>query len=47
VPTLDGLGADGDGAHALHEQVVLADLPRRAAMLARLVLDLTEGPVGG
>jgi glutamate carboxypeptidase len=37
VPTLDGLGPDGMGAHADHEQVVVADLPRRAAMLARLV----------
>ncbi|MBK6313471.1 MAG: M20 family metallopeptidase [Blastocatellia bacterium] len=40
VPTLDGLGPDGMGAHADHEQVVLSDLPRRAAMLTRLLLDL-------
>jgi glutamate carboxypeptidase len=40
VPTLDGLGADGAGAHAVHEHVVVADLPRRSAMLARLVLAL-------
>lgn len=40
VPTLDGLGPDGMGAHADHEQVVVADLPRRAAMLARLVARL-------
>ncbi len=37
VPTLDGLGAVGDGAHALHEHIVLADIPRRAALLARLI----------
>ncbi len=37
VPTLDGLGAVGDGAHALHEHVILAELPRRAALLARLI----------
>lgn len=37
IPTLDGLGAVGDGAHALHEHVVLAEIPRRAAMLARLI----------
>ncbi len=37
VPTLDGLGAVGDGAHALHEHVVVADLPWRAALLAGLV----------
>jgi glutamate carboxypeptidase len=37
VPTLDGLGPRGDGAHALHEHVVLADLPWRAAFLAALL----------
>ena len=37
VPTLDGLGAVGDGAHALHEHVILAEIPRRAALLARLI----------
>ena len=37
VPTLDGLGAVGDGAHARHEHVVLADLAWRAALLAGLV----------
>ena len=38
VPTLDGLGPEGDGAHALHEHVVIADLPWRAAFLASLML---------
>lgn len=37
VPTLDGLGPLGAGAHARHEHVVLDDLPRRAALIARLV----------
>jgi len=37
VPTLDGLGAVGDGAHALHEHVVLVELPWRAALLAGLM----------
>ena len=37
IPTLDGLGAVGDGAHASHEFVVAAELPRRAALLAGLV----------
>jgi len=37
VPTLDGLGAVGDGAHAAHEHVVAQELPRRAALLARLL----------
>jgi len=33
VPTLDGLGPRGDGAHARHEHIVLEDLPFRAALL--------------
>ena len=37
VPTLDGLGAVGDGAHATHEHVIAAELPRRAALLAGLI----------
>jgi glutamate carboxypeptidase len=38
-PTLDGLGAVGDGAHALHEHVVLDRMPERAALLALLLLN--------
>jgi glutamate carboxypeptidase len=34
VPTLDGLGPEGDGAHAVHEHVLLSDLTFRAALLA-------------
>jgi len=37
IPTLDGLGAVGEGAHARHESVIIAEMPRRAALLARLV----------
>jgi glutamate carboxypeptidase len=37
VPTLDGLGAIGEGPHALHEHVVLAELPRRTALVAGLL----------
>ena len=37
VATLDGLGPRGYGAHARHEHVILSDLPRRAALVARLV----------
>jgi glutamate carboxypeptidase len=40
VPTLDGLGAVGDGAHALHEHIVVQELPRRAALLAALLAAL-------
>jgi glutamate carboxypeptidase len=38
APTLDGLGAVGDGAHAAHENVVLDRMPERAALLALLLL---------
>jgi glutamate carboxypeptidase len=37
VPTLDGLGAIGDGAHALHEHVDIETLPDRAALVAGLL----------
>jgi glutamate carboxypeptidase len=37
VPTLDGLGAVGDGAHATHEHVDVTALPWRAALLAGLL----------
>jgi glutamate carboxypeptidase len=37
VPTLDGLGALGDGAHALHEHVLISALVPRAALLAALL----------
>ncbi|MFG2595963.1 M20 family metallopeptidase [Streptomyces sp. NPDC048462] len=36
-PTLDGLGAVGDGAHADHEHVITATMPARARLLAHLV----------
>ena len=39
VPTLDGLGAHGDGAHATHEHVIISSLPRQAALIAALLLD--------
>jgi glutamate carboxypeptidase len=37
VPTLDGLGAVGDGAHALHEHVDIEALCERAALVAGLI----------
>ncbi|HEX9368927.1 MAG TPA: M20 family metallopeptidase [Vicinamibacterales bacterium] len=37
VPTLDGLGAIGDGAHAAHEHVDVTALPWRAALIAGLL----------
>jgi glutamate carboxypeptidase len=38
VPTLDGLGAVGDGAHAAHEHVEISSLAWRAALLAGLLV---------
>ncbi|MCS7255392.1 MAG: M20 family metallopeptidase [Thermomicrobium sp.] len=37
VPTLDGLGCPGDGAHAEHEQISLSGLIERTALLALLL----------
>jgi glutamate carboxypeptidase len=37
IPTLDGLGGVGDGAHASHEHILISELPRRAALLAGLI----------
>ena len=39
VPTLDGLGAVGDGAHSSHEHVVVRAMPVRAALLAAMLAD--------
>ena len=39
VPTLDGLGAVGDGAHSAHEHVILRIMPARAALLAALLMN--------
>jgi glutamate carboxypeptidase len=40
VPTLDGLGAVGGGAHAIDEHIELAPLPFRAALAAGLLRKL-------
>src|SRR5271155_3874312 len=40
VPTLDGLGAVGDGAHSPREHVVISKLPERAALIAGLLATL-------
>ena len=37
IPTLDGLGAVGDGAHSSHEHVLVKTMPDRAALLAALL----------
>ena len=40
VPTLDGLGAVGNGAHARDEHIVIRELSRRVALLAGLLATL-------
>jgi glutamate carboxypeptidase len=37
IPTLDGLGGVGDGAHASHEHILIPELPHRAALVAGLI----------
>src|SRR5712664_2185341 len=40
IPTLDGLGAVGDGAHSSREHIVINTMPARAALLAALLASL-------
>jgi glutamate carboxypeptidase len=40
VPTLDGLGAVGEGAHAAHESIVIEHLISRTALLAAMLATL-------
>jgi len=37
IPTLDGLGGAGEGAHAVHEHIVISQLSRRALLLAGMI----------
>jgi glutamate carboxypeptidase len=37
---LDGLGIDGDGAHATHEHILVDDISRRGTLLAGLIATL-------
>jgi glutamate carboxypeptidase len=37
IPTLDGMGGVGAGAHAVHEHIVISELPRRALLLAGMI----------
>jgi len=37
IPTLDGLGGVGEGAHSTNESVLISELPRRAALIAELI----------
>lgn len=46
IPTLDGLGIPGAGAHADHEHIELDQLVERSLLVAALVLD-ADGALGG
>ena len=37
TPVLDGLGGVGEGPHAEHEYIIVAELPRRVALLASVL----------
>ncbi|MGD0730506.1 MAG: M20 family metallopeptidase [Terracidiphilus sp.] len=43
IPTLDGMGAVGEGAHALHESIVVEHLAPRTALLAGLLAPSGKG----
>ena len=43
IPTLDGLGAHGDGAHAPHEHVIIDSLPRQATLIAAILREWALG----
>jgi len=45
VPTLDGLGAVGGGAHAEHEHVVVSQIVPRTVLVAEMVADLASETV--
>jgi glutamate carboxypeptidase len=42
VPTIDGMGALGEGPHALHEHVVIKELAPRAALVAGLIARICD-----
>jgi glutamate carboxypeptidase len=42
IPTLDGLGVEGDGAHAVHEHILVSDVPRRAALIGLLAQEVMK-----
>lgn len=44
VPTLDGMGAVGEGAHAAHESIVIEHLLPRTILLAAMIAEAAEQP---
>jgi len=46
VPTLDGMGAVGDGAHAEGEYVVIAEMAPRAALVTEMIVAMADADIG-
>jgi glutamate carboxypeptidase len=40
IPTLDGIGAAGEGAHAAHESILIDRIADRTALIAKLLATL-------
>ncbi len=40
IPTLDGLGVAGSGAHAAHEHLLIDDLAPRAALITKILTEM-------
>jgi glutamate carboxypeptidase len=40
IPTLDGMGVDGEGSHSMEEHILVDEIPQKAALLTRMVLTL-------
>lgn len=40
IPVLDGLGIEGNGAHASHEHIVHTDIANRGALIAGMILEI-------
>jgi glutamate carboxypeptidase len=43
VPTLDGLGAVGEGAHAANESILIERIADRAALIAKMLAEMGRG----
>ncbi|GAA1184052.1 M20 family metallopeptidase [Nesterenkonia xinjiangensis] len=44
LPVLDGLGAVGEGPHAIHEHILLSEIAPQTALLAGLLADVAQRP---
>ena len=42
IPVLDGLGIRGDGAHTLHEHILVSDIASRATLMTKMLFTYSE-----